>query len=402
MKNIFLLICSLIILSCQQTVTSYSELEIVPQKESNQNQKIVIEVGEKVQVEGKVQFTDGKITNDVVWKSENDKIATVDSQGFIEGISAGKVNILLSSREEPKQSTSLEIIVKPIKEKEIEIANDNLVLNKEDQDYLNKINQELQKKQLENNKKSYDTTFMLINVYDNNNDLVKDININAKSLIKEISWNFNKKSETGSLLIEDVPNECLIEIYITKEKWNTKKRLIITKGQVKSKNNPLIINFGKENDLFYSFQYEPEISKVTFNFKEIAGLIYDNNIDYINPPDISEKYIKVKAPLSKITLSFNKAVNKKSVEDNIEIISQRDSKGNFTKFTKDNGLVFTWDRFDTNLDISLNSSLSNILYRLQIKNPYSDIEGNQSKQGRYISFANQEIYNDYINFLIEL
>ncbi|MFN8577490.1 MAG: Ig-like domain-containing protein [Candidatus Sericytochromatia bacterium] len=377
-------------------------MEIVPQKESNQNQKIVIEVGEKVQVEGKVQFTDGKITNDVVWKSENDKIATVDSQGFIEGISAGKVNILLSSREEPKQSTSLEIIVKPIKEKEIEIANDNLVLNKEDQDYLNKINQELQKKQLENNKKSYDTTFMLINVYDNNNDLVKDININAKSLIKEISWNFNKKSETGSLLIEDVPNECLIDIYITKEKWNTKKRLIITKGQVKSKNNPLIINFGKENDLFYSFQYEPEISKVTFNSKEIAGLIYDNNIDYINPPDISEKYIKVKAPLSKITLSFNKAVNKKSVEDNIEIISQRDSKGNFTKFTKDNGLVFTWDRFDTNLDISLNSSLSNILYRLQIKNPYSDIEGNQSKQGRYISFANQEIYNDYINFLIEL
>lgn len=273
-------------------------------------------------------------------------------------------------------------------------------MNKEDQDYLNKISEELQKKQIEDNKKPYPVTFMMLNIYDNNNDLVKDINISAKSLTKDISWNISKISDTGSILIEDVPNECLIEINIVKDKWNTKKRLVITKGQARTKNNPIIVNFGGNDDKFYSFQYEPEITKVSFNSKEIIGLNYDNNIDYLNSPDVNEVSVKVKSPLTKISISFNKAVNKKSVEDNIEIISQRDSNGNFNILTKNNGLYFSWDRFDSNLDITTNISANN-LYRLQFKVPFVDIDGNQSKQGRYISFPNQEIYNDYINFLLE-
>ncbi len=400
MKKLILTLFLLPFLSCSQTVTTYSELELLPLKESTSIQKIEMSVGESAQVEGKVQFSNGKLTNDVIWTSENESIATVNSEGVIKAIKSGQVNILLSAKLEPTKITKIEINVKDIIEKPVTLSSEEAIkLSKEDQDFLGKTNQQLNKEhEIEKNKKPYTITFLSLNIYDNNNEFIKDVDVSARSLTSEISWNYSKKAENGNILIEDVPNECLIEITVSKEKYNTKKRLIISKGEPKNRNNPTIINFGGTNqiDKFYSLQSEPQIQKISFNSQNIFYVPKDNNIDYFSPPKLDDTYFPVRNSLNKISVTFSEIVNKTYFEESCEIISAQNS----IILRKDKGIYFTWDRYNTSVNIATNLKTKGN-YRLQFKKGFTDLENNQSVIGRYIGFNNQESFADYINFKID-
>lgn len=406
-KLVITLLLSSLILSCTQNVISYSELEIIPQKSSKENQKIEIEVGETVQVEGKVAFSDGKSTTDVIWKSENEKIAKVDSQGKIEGITPGKVNITLAAKQDPNSYTQLELIVNPLKEKNVEVSNDdNIKLSKEDQDYLDKVQSEINKTnqttQEEKAQKPYPVTFLNVNIYDNNGDLVKNVNLNASSLTTGLSWSYSKKLDNGFVLLEDVPNESLIQLSVSKDNWISRKKLVITKGEPRTKPNPIIVNFGgTEQDKFYSLQNQPEISKVLINSQEIS-ISTNQAEDFLSAEQSLSSPIKFKEPLRTISLYFNESIDKSSIEDNFEIISQKAQNGNFLTFNKTNSLSFNWDSNSQKVDINTNIvPTQKTNYRLYFKNSFKDLEGNYSIQGKYISFPNQEVFSDYIDITLD-
>lgn len=398
MKKILNLFFIILITSCTQPTTNYSEIQIQPQYDS-QKQKILLNVGETVQIEGKVSLKNGQETKDLLWSSENSNIVTVNNEGYVKAISPGITNITLTSKENSEYKTTLEITVK----QNTESDSDSINLNKDDVDYLNRIQQENEKKKqedlkkIENPAKNYETTSLRINVFDNNNQPVNDVIINAKSLSKDIIWSENISASNGSVNLKNVPNECLIEISVIKDKWNIKKRNIVTKGIPKDEFNPIDINFGGVNDSFYALQYQPEILETKINSLEITGLITQNN-NLIS----SNNYIIVKQPLKTISFSFIKQINKETFEDNLVIRSEPDKEGNVQLYEKNKGLNFVWDRFNKRVDIYTNIAISDkAMFKLFFKNPFIDLAGNQAITGRFISFQNQEIYVDQLNILLE-
>ncbi len=172
-------------------------------------------------------------------------------------------------------------------------------------------------------------------------------------------------------------------------------------------------NYERNMHIFLSINNEPEITDIIINKQQVriynrykASLEqirtgYRNTVyQYILSPylvnsDTEFSKFKVRSTNKfEIQIKFNKSMNTKSIEDNVQVKSL-DGIDVYDKSTKDT--IFSWSENNSKLNIIIPIIKNNLdqKYRLFFKNTFMDNEGHQAYQGMYISLTDSGINSYY-------
>ncbi len=399
MHKRFYLFFFLFLFACNNNIT-YSELELSQIKKADESgEQVEMEPGDTIQIVGKVEFSDGTSTTDVVWSSADNSVAKVDDKGRITAISPGNAEITVAAKSDPKQKSSVKIKVIPAKERKvgINVGTEGKLSKKELEEY-NNSGKPANKNTGTTNTNSVQTNYTKASlsgaVFDLHGNMVENVQVKASSLDKVIRWSSTQNSVNGSFAFKDAPLGVILEIIATKSGWTERKKTEVLKS------NNTEINFQEA----LAIQNEPEISEISFNSQKISGP--GANIEFFDqsqPPEIiSFTGVNLgKVNNVQIALVFSESMNKETVEKNLQLVSQKLSTGNSVTINPVSG--FSWSNNDTKLSFPVNLQLDGvkrIIYRLQFKNNFADKDGLISLKDKSFAFINSARFSDYVAFSV--
>jgi hypothetical protein len=446
MKKLLFYLLLLFTLSCNQTLT-YSEIEVdLSKKDVKPNQLIEMDKGDIVKFEGTVEFSDGTSTKDVTWESLNPDIVSVDPDGKVTAVAEGNAKLKIIAKQDNTKSSQIDIKVSPrvVIREGVNVGTTGKLAPGELEAFTkpsgpvsSTVPGSIPGGPLTNipggplaspgsafpplpgngpvtnpvPTTAPDIKYLPLNVqvFDIFGNLVDNAVVTVKSLDKRVNWTSQpEKTVNGFISLKAVPASTLLMITATKTGWTQQSRTEVLKG-----GDIPTINFGGSGDgKNYAIRNEPQISDITFNKIKISGpglQIADFNPE-IPPAATANTNISFTKTVAvtdiSISINFSEAVDKESVESNFQIISQKlGTTNDFYLMTKEtDSCTFTWSANNTSVTIQTtlkyDNSLSKMVYRLQFKNGFRDLEGNDTVTEGQISFPNN-ISTDYIVFIMK-
>lgn len=396
MRFLFALLCFYII-SCTKNNIS-TDIEIPTTKKNDTlAQTIELEKGTVLKLNGSVQFSNGETTKDVTWESLSPDIVKIENDGKVTALKEGNSKLKIIANKDKTKFSIIEITVVAVKNSDVQISTGNK------SKFLNDLDPNLFNQTTSNNstksptpssspdiKVNYEKTNLTVYVYDINGNLLDGASITVKDLDKNISFNTNSNSNNGIAIFKNVPINTVLSISVSKIGYNTKERTEVLKSR-----NEARIDFGgnTENEA-YALQQEPEISKITVNKKLLTDFTLNSTLAMPNGTEKPNVILTNDSSIN-IDLYFSKTVNRESVENSIQVISQATKNyPNGILFTKDNkNLYFSWSYNDSSVSVLFGNNydnLTSIIYKLKVIQPFYDKSNIFSLKNKSINFNNSQ------------
>jgi hypothetical protein len=300
-------------------------------------------------------MSDGKVNNNVVWESENEKIIKIFQNGIIEAVGIGETTVKIYAKSDKNIFSKIKVKVLPPKETNISTS---------DYSFLNQDKTEREKVLVKGKiLKGY-----VKDIYGN---FLKDVNVK----ISYDKTSLNYFSKDGYFSFENIPEDTLITLEAKKQGFTTRK---ISQVFKKSNNNFYELNFEKN----LSLKDEPEIIDIAFNNKKVYYGLKVDNLDNIDN-DIKSDFNFKKINYINISFLFSENIDKEYFENSFEVIVIKENNEIFFINKSNEKIIFNWLNNSSNLVINLptkyNLNFGKTLYRIQFRNGISDLNGNISK-----------------------
>jgi hypothetical protein len=263
-------------------------------------------------------------------------------------------------------------------------------------------------------------------VYDPDGIVVEGAKVTAKSVDPNVSWVGEEQVTTnGAYVFRNAPVGARVEITVNKDAWTTRVRTEVLKSNLQGDPTANVFDFGglgatgqDQTSSFYAIQDEPEITVLKINGKQATnsgGFPLDgseaNNgrfgIANIEPGDDGDDTASgqlktgedgdgdnISVGLSgldndrlDVELTFSEPVDRESVQNNFEIVSQDFDERDDTNFeiTENlNGITFTWASDDksvlvkTNKPVLTTTGNPEARYLLHWTSPFKDKANNNA------------------------